>query len=244
MRGAAEDEAPPDHEQHKQHRRLVGKVQWLAYARPDISYGAKELARSPQAPTQFDNKKFKHMIRHLKGTRYLRRNRQPKCRHMSSEPRATSTHTQMPTGHHARQTRKSTTGFVTQFFGAAIHIWKQNTSNNGTFISRVRIGTAAQESLYISNFIKEAFGARTNIRTHADSSAAKSITMREGTSQKPNHIQLRHSQQAHVHSWPVSPSQQFHTSKYSSQHSLLNNSCTGHLSLSRTKVKALQLSFT
>ena len=47
MRGAAEDEGPLDHEQqHKQHRRLVGKVPWLAYTRPDISYGAKELARS------------------------------------------------------------------------------------------------------------------------------------------------------------------------------------------------------
>ena len=51
MRGAAEE--PLDHEQqHKQqHRRLVGKVQWLAYTRPDIRYGAKELARSLQAPT-------------------------------------------------------------------------------------------------------------------------------------------------------------------------------------------------
>ena len=63
MRGTAEDEALPDHEQHKQHRRLVGKVQWLAHTRPDISYGAKELARSLQAPTQFDNKKLNHMIR-------------------------------------------------------------------------------------------------------------------------------------------------------------------------------------
>ena len=44
MRGTAEDEA----QQHKQHRRLVGKVQWLAHTRPDISYGAEELARSLQ----------------------------------------------------------------------------------------------------------------------------------------------------------------------------------------------------
>ena len=39
------------------------------------------------------------------------------------------------------------------------------------------IGTAAQESLYISNFIKEAFEVRTNVRIHRDSSAAKSIAM-------------------------------------------------------------------
>ena len=40
------------------------------------------------------------------------------------------------------------------------------------------LGTAAKESLYISNFIKEAFEVRTNIRIHTDSSAAKSIAMR------------------------------------------------------------------
>ena len=73
-------------------------------------------------------------------------------------------------------------------------LWQQNTSNNSTFINRVRtvrIGTAAQESLYISNFIKEAFEARTNIRTHTDSSAAKSIAMREGTSKKAKRIEVR-----------------------------------------------------
>ena len=96
---------------------------------------------------------------------------------------------------------------------------------------------------YSSNFIKEAFGVRTNIRIHADSSAAKNHDARRYI-KKANHIQLRDSQQAHVHSWRVRPSQQFHISKYSSQHSLLNNSCTGHLSLSTTNVKVLQLSFT
>ena len=184
------------------------------------------------------------MIRYLKGTRYLRHNLQPKIRTQDKRiPLNIDTHTDANWASCAT-TRKSTTGFVIHLFGAAIHLWKHSTSNNGTFISRVRAGAAAQESLYISNFIKEAFGVRTNIRIHTDRSAAKSITMREGTSKKANYIQLRHSQQAHAHNWPVRPSQPFHTSKYSSQHSLLNNSCTGHLSLSTTKVKALQLSFT
>ena len=59
MKGTAEDEVPLDHEQHKQYRQLVGKTQWLAYTRPDICYGAKELERSLQAPTQLDNNKLK-----------------------------------------------------------------------------------------------------------------------------------------------------------------------------------------
>ena len=50
-----EDETVLNPEQHSAYRRLVGKTQWLAYTRPDISYGAKELARSLQAPTQRDS---------------------------------------------------------------------------------------------------------------------------------------------------------------------------------------------
>ena len=211
----------------KQYRRVVGKVQWLAYTRPGISHVAKELARSLQAPTQFDNKRLKHMIRYVRGIRFLRHNLQPKIQIQDKRiPLNIDTYTDANWASCAA-TRKSTTGLVIHFFGAATHLWGQNASNNGTFISRVRTGTAAQESLYISNFIKEAFG--TNIMTHADSSAAKSITMQEGTSRKASRIQLRRAQQAHAHSWPAGRSQQFHTSRYSSQRSLLNNSCTGHL---------------
>ena len=70
VKGAAEDEATLDHEQRKQYRRLAGKIQWLAHTH--TTSGAKELARSLQAPTQLDNKKLKHMIRYLKGTRCMR----------------------------------------------------------------------------------------------------------------------------------------------------------------------------
>jgi hypothetical protein len=40
-----EDEQLLDQQEHQQLRRLVGKLQWLAYTRPDISYATKELAR-------------------------------------------------------------------------------------------------------------------------------------------------------------------------------------------------------
>ena len=40
-----EDETALDPEQHSADRRLVGKTQWLAYTRPDISYGAKAAQR-------------------------------------------------------------------------------------------------------------------------------------------------------------------------------------------------------
>ena len=141
-KATTEDEAPLDHEQHKQNRRLVGKIQWLAYTRPDISYGAKELARSLQAPTQLDNKKLKHMIRYLKGTRYMRHNLRPKIQTQDKRiPLNIDTYTDANWAS-CETTRKSTTGFVLFFFGAAVH------SGSRT--------QATKESIYNSNFIKEA----------------------------------------------------------------------------------------
>ena len=82
VKGTAEDEAPLDQEQHKQIQTPCWQNTMASVhtTRPDISYGAKELARSLQAPTQLDNKKLKHMIRYLKGTRCSRHNLRPKIR--------------------------------------------------------------------------------------------------------------------------------------------------------------------
>ena len=57
-----EDEAL-DHEQHKRYRRIVGKLQWVAYTRPDIAYSTKELARDLTAPTELSQKSLKHLLR-------------------------------------------------------------------------------------------------------------------------------------------------------------------------------------
>ena len=193
MKATAEDEAALDHEQHKRYRRLVGKIQWLT--RPDISYGAKELARSLQAPTQFDNKKLKHMIRYLQGTRYMRHNLRPKIQTQDKRiPLNIDTHTDANWAS-CETTRKSTTGFVLYFFGAAVHYGSRTQATialSSAESELYAIGTAAQESLCIGNFIKEAFEVRINIRIHTDSSAAKSRPMREGTSKKAKHIELRH----------------------------------------------------
>ena len=118
MQGTAEDEAPLDQEQHKKYRRLVGKMQWLAYTRPDISYGARELARSLQAPTQLDNKKLKHMIRYLQGTRYSQHTLRPKI-----QTQDTRIQLNIDTYTDANWVSCETT---------------QNTCNNSTFIRRIR----------------------------------------------------------------------------------------------------------
>ena len=135
------------------------------------------------------------MIRYLKGTRYSQHNLRPKIQTQDKRiPLNIDTYTDANWAS-CKTTRKSTTGFVLYFFGAAVHYGSRTQATialSSVQLELYAIGTAAQESLYINKFIKEAFEVRTNIRIHTDSSAAKSIAMREGTSKKAKHIELRH----------------------------------------------------
>ena len=67
-----EDEALLDRKQHKRYRRTVGKLQWLAYTRPDIAYATKELARDLTAPTELSQKRVKHLLRYLHGNKHYK----------------------------------------------------------------------------------------------------------------------------------------------------------------------------
>ena len=67
-----EDEELLNVEQHKQYRRMVGKLQWLSHTRPGMAYATKELARGLQQPTVEHHKKLKHHIRYLKGTKHYK----------------------------------------------------------------------------------------------------------------------------------------------------------------------------
>ena len=71
------DEVPLSKEEHAQYRRAVGKLQWLTYTRPDISYATKELARDLQSPTQHSLHKLKHLLRYLRGTQYYKQTVHP-----------------------------------------------------------------------------------------------------------------------------------------------------------------------
>ena len=68
LKQATNDEAPLDKQEHADYRRAVGKLQWLTYTRPDISFSTKELARDLQQPTQQSLRKLKHLLRYLRGT--------------------------------------------------------------------------------------------------------------------------------------------------------------------------------
>ena len=59
-----------DTEEHAHDRRMVGKLQWLSYTRPDMSFAVKELARSLQQPTVRDRQRLRHCLRYLAGTQH------------------------------------------------------------------------------------------------------------------------------------------------------------------------------
>ena len=198
-------------------------MQWLAHTRPDISYGAKELARSLQAPTPPDNKKLEHMIRYLQGTRYMRHNLRPKVQTQDKRiPLNINTYTDANWA--SRQTtRKSTTEIVLYFFGAAVHYGSRTQATIALSSGESElyaIGTAAQESLYISNFIKEALEVRTNIKTHRQQRSK--INRSCDTSSHNNVLRAKPSQCARQNQKTIQPT--FLPSLLAATHS--TNTCT------------------
>ena len=52
--------------QHRQYRRVVGRLQWIAPVRPDLCYAVKELARALAAPTIEYLFTAEHVLRYVK----------------------------------------------------------------------------------------------------------------------------------------------------------------------------------
>eukprot|EP00438_Fugacium_kawagutii_P020509 Skav212686 [mRNA] locus=scaffold1930:133681:135171:+ [translate_table: standard] len=181
---------------HKSFRRIVGKLQWLAYIRPDMAYAIKELARSIQQPSIRDQRKLKHLIRYLAGTKHYSFIIKPSLRigRHHSQPLDLNIFVDSDWAGCA-STRKSTSGFIIQFCGATIHFGSRTQSVVALSSAEAEfyaIGTGCQEALFIRNFIKEAFNHnKLNIRIHTDSSAGKSMASRQGVSKKAKYIELK-----------------------------------------------------
>ena len=125
-----EDETALDQEQHSAYRRLVRKIQWLAYTRPDISYGAKELVRSLQETQAHDTISQRYEI-------------------LETRTQTNSTNARKEASNQHRHLHRCELGIMrnnTQehnrichtFPGSYNSLWKQNTGNNSPVISRVR----------------------------------------------------------------------------------------------------------
>jgi len=145
----------------------VGKLQWLTYTGPDISYATKELARDLQAPTQHSLNKLKHLLRYLRGTQHYKQTVHPTITPQGINTfdlnvYAAADWAGCPT------TRKSTSGFTMTLLGATIHFGSRTqavVALSSAESELYAIGTAAQEVLHAMNFIKEAVaGTRVNVK--------------------------------------------------------------------------------
>ena len=191
-----EDEELLDIDQHRLYRRLVGKLQWLSYTRPDMAYSIKELARAIQQPSIKDQKKLKHCIRYLAGTSNYKFSIRPTIKINSRDSTPLDLNIFVDSdwaGCH--QTRKSTTGFIIQFLGTTIHFGSRTqavvalSSAEAEFYA---IGTGTQEGLYIRNFLQEALvNHKIIIKINTDSTAGKSMATRQGVSKRAKHIELK-----------------------------------------------------
>ena len=115
----AEQEQKLNHEEHSAFRRAVGKLQWMTYTRPDISYATKELARSLQEPTTADQQKLKHLLRYIKGTEHYKQIIRPTIKVPESTVPDLNIYVDSDWAG-CRVTRKSTTGFVITMLGATM----------------------------------------------------------------------------------------------------------------------------
>jgi hypothetical protein len=185
-------EQPLTTEEHKAYRRAVGKLQWMTYTRPDISYATKELARSPTQPTTLDQQKLKHLLRYLKGTQHYRLYAIPIVRTIDSTPDLNIFVGSDWAG--CATTRKSTSGFVIKLMGSTIHFGSRTQSTIALssaeaelyYMHLYAINTGATESLHVRNLLQEALNLKkVNIRIHTDSSIEESQTHRAQTSLHP-----------------------------------------------------------
>ena len=189
------DNIPVDKDEHALYRRIVGKLQWMTYTRPDLSFATKELARSLQQPTYLDMKKMKHTLRYLQGTKDYKFILHPTTIPQNKDIPILDVYVDADWAG-CTTTRKSTTGFAIKYLGATIHFGSRTqaiVALSSAESELYSIGTGAQEALHIRNFLMETIlTSKLQIRIHTDSTSGKSIATRIGSSKKAKHIDLKY----------------------------------------------------
>ena len=71
-------------EEHAAYRRMLGKLQWMTYTRPDTGFATKELARALTQPTT-DQQELKHLPRCIKGTQHYKQHVRPTTKTPTTE---------------------------------------------------------------------------------------------------------------------------------------------------------------
>ncbi len=183
-------------DQHKVYRRVVGKLQWLSFTRPDISYSTKELARGLHQPTEADWKKAKHLLRYLRGTsNYTQQPLRPTTTLNTSKAVLDMDIHVDADWAGCPSTRKSTTGFVIYILGTPVSFGSRTQATIALSPAESElyaICTGTSEGLHLKMFLQESgLASKVNIRIHTDSTAGKSNATRQGASEKAKHIDIR-----------------------------------------------------
>ena len=172
-----DDEVVND-ELHSMYRHVIGKLQYINEERPDIRYVTKELARGLAAPTFLDFRKAKRLGRYLAGTRHL-------GMAMSKDGAGFSEITCNVDANWANctVTRKSTSGMVMNIGNKVIQTASKTQSvvaQSSAESELLAIHFGYLESCLAAAILQEITGTRPVVNICTDSSAARSITLKQG----------------------------------------------------------------
>ena len=168
------------------YRRAAARLNYMSLDRMDLSYAAKEIARTMAKPCKSDMGKIKRVIRYLKGTprsRLLFRFQDsPKCFKVFSDSDWAGCH----------RTRKSTSGGVLMHGAHAISHWSSTQSTIALSVAEAELNAlikAGVEATCAKN-LGNSLNIERGIELYTDSNSAKGICQRQGCG-KVKHLETR-----------------------------------------------------
>ncbi|KAL2227998.1 UNVERIFIED_CONTAM: Retrovirus-related Pol polyprotein from transposon RE1 [Sesamum indicum] len=169
------------------YRRLLGRLLYLGFSRPDICYGTQQLSQHMQHPSKFHWEAAIHMVKYLKGTsnRGLLLNSEDKFELQAFCDADWAS---------CKDTRKSLTGYYV-FLGNALISWKtkkQTTVSRSSAEAEYRsMATTTCELIWIYNLLQELqVNLPTRIKFHCDNQSALYITTNPVFHERTKHIEM------------------------------------------------------
>ena len=185
-------DSPLDKETHKRYRSLVGKLAWASPIRPDLAYAIKELARGLASPTEEDWANLKHVVRYLKGSLGHRFTVSPKTKVTLGTTLGLEAFADSDWAG-CSKTRKSTSGGILRVLGTPVHFFSRTQSVLALSSAEAElyaIGSTLAELLHVRNLLEDLHMLKVSLTLYTDSTSAKSLSARFGTSRKTRHVQL------------------------------------------------------
>jgi hypothetical protein len=178
----------------RDYRGTAGKLMWLIPISSDINYAVKELSRGLQNPTDDDLARARQVVRYLIGTKDYEYTLIPTIQTEAEAELEMNVYVDSDWAG-CKTTRKSTSGGVIYVLGVAVHHYSRTQQTIATSSGEAElyaIGSGVCEGLGIANMITESGLAKsTRIFVHTDSTCAKAIATRIGTSKNTKHIDVR-----------------------------------------------------